>query len=85
MLITEDAITTGESSRKVATLVRSFGAKVVGIVTVVDRSGGKVRFPGYKFARLFSLAFETFPPHDCPLCAEGIPSTRPGRIRQSVL
>ena len=86
VLITEDAITTGESARKVASLVESFGGKVVGVGTIVDRSGGKVKFPGRRFARLFSLAFETFPPHDCPLCSEQIPVTRPGRIpRKSVL
>ncbi|MBI4597479.1 MAG: orotate phosphoribosyltransferase [Candidatus Omnitrophica bacterium] len=80
VLIVEDAMTTGESGRKVADLVSGFGAKVVGIGTVVDRSGGKVRFPGRKFIRLLSLAFETFPPHDCPLCSEQIPVSRPGRV-----
>ena len=86
VLITEDAITTGESARKVAALVESFGAKVVGVGTIVDRSGGKVKFPRRRFARLFALAFETFPPHDCPLCSEQIPVTRPGRIpRKTVL
>ena len=85
VLIVEDAITTGESARKVAALVESYGAKVIGIATIVDRSGGKVKFPGRKFARLFSLAFETFPPHDCPLCSEQIPVTRPGRVKSRVL
>ena len=85
VLITEDAITTGESSRKVASLVKSFGAKVIGIAAVVDRSGGKVKFEGYRFFRLFALAFETFPPSDCPLCGENIPVTRPGRLKQIVL
>ena len=85
VLIIEDAITTGESARKVAALVESYGAKVVGIGTIVDRSGGKARFPGRKFVRLFALAFETFPPHDCPLCSEQIPVTRPGRPKQRVL
>lgn len=85
VLITEDAITTGESSRKVAALVERFGAKVVGIGAVVDRSGGKVSFPGYRFTRLFRLAFETFSPHDCPLCSEGIPATHPGRVRATVI
>ena len=80
VLIVEDAITTGESARKVADLVSGFGATVVGIGTVVDRSGGKVRFPGRRFVRLLSLAFETFPPHDCPLCSEQIPVSRPGRV-----
>ena len=85
VVIVEDAITTGESARKVAALVESFGAKVVGIAAIVDRSGGKVRFPGRKFTRLFALAFETFPPHECPLCSEQIPVTRPGRVRSRVL
>lgn len=85
VLITEDAITTGESARKVAALMESFGAKVVGIACIVDRSGGKVRFPGRKFIGLFKLAFETFLPEDCPLCSEGIPATRPGRPKRVVL
>jgi orotate phosphoribosyltransferase len=79
--IVEDAITTGESARKVASLLESYGAKVVGIGCIVDRSPGKkTLFPGRKFHRLFALAFETFPQHDCPLCSEGIPATRPGRV-----
>ena len=86
VLIAEDAITTGESARKVATLVERFGAKVVGIGCIVDRSGGKQPlFPHRRFVRLFDLAFETFPPHDCPLCSEQIPVTRPGRIPKTVL
>lgn len=84
VLIVEDAITTGESARKVAELVEAFGAKVVGIGTIVDRSGGRVRFPGYRYVRLFSFAFETFRPHDCPLCSEQIPLSRPGRPKRSV-
>ena len=85
VLIVEDAITTGESARKVAALMESFGAKVVGIAAVVDRSGGKVRFPGRRFVRLLALAFETFPPDDCPLCGEQVPLSRPGRVRRGVL
>ena len=86
-LIVEDAITTGESARKVATLIESFGAKVIGIGTIVDRSVGKKKlFPGRRFGRPFALAFETFPPHECPLCSEQIPVTRPGRIpRKTIL
>ena len=86
VVILEDAITTGESARKVSELIEGFGAKVVGIGTIVDRSGGKVKFAGRRFVRLFSLAFETFRPHECPLCSEQIPVTRPGRIpRKAVL
>jgi orotate phosphoribosyltransferase len=82
VLVVEDAITTGESARKVATLVEALGAKVVGVAAIVDRSGGKVRFPGRKYERLFSLSFETFHPNECPLCSEQIPVTRPGRPKR---
>ena len=86
VVITEDAITTGESARKVAALAESFGAKVIGIGCIVDRSGGKkAMFPGRRFVKLFALAFETFSPHDCPLCSEQIPVTRPGRTPKGVL
>ncbi len=86
VLIVEDAITTGESARKVATMLEAFGAKVIGIAAIVDRSAGKTKlFPGRKFVRLFALAFETFRPEECPLCSEQIPVTRPGRPKQTVL
>jgi len=85
VLIVEDAITTGESARKVAELVEAFGARVVGIGTIVDRSGGKVKFPGYRYVRLFSFAFETFRPHECPLCSEQVPLSRPGRVKRAAL
>lgn len=85
VLVVEDAITTGESARKVAELIEGFGAKVVGIGTIVDRSGGKVRFPGRRYVRLFSFAFETFSPHDCPLCSEQVPLSRPGRVQRRLL
>ena len=85
VLIVEDAITTGESARKVAELVEALGAKVVGIGTIVDRSGGRVRFPGYRYAKLLALAFETFKPHDCPLCSEDVPLSRPGRPKRAAV
>jgi len=55
------------------------------IGTIVDRSGGRVKFPGYRYVRLFAFAFETFPPHDCPLCSEQVPLSRPGRVRSRML
>lgn len=78
VLVVEDAITTGESARKVTDLVEAYGARVVGVGTVVDRSDGRVKFPGHRFVHLFALAFETFRPHDCPLCSERVPLLHPG-------
>ncbi len=85
VLLVEDAISTGESARKVAALLECFGAKIVGIGTLVDRSGGKVKFPKKKFKSLLTIAFEAFAPDDCPLCGEEIPTTRPGRPKHELL
>ncbi len=84
VVVVEDAITTGESARKVAELVEAWGAKVVGIGTIVDRSGGKVKFPRRRYVRLFSFAFEAFRPNDCPLCSEDVPLSRPGRPKKNM-
>lgn len=82
VIVVEDAITTGESARKVIELVEACGAKVLGVGAVVDRSGGKVKFGQYRFVKLFSLAFENFRHHDCPLCSEKIPLVHPGSAKK---
>ena len=82
VIVVEDAVTTGESARKVIELVEACGSKVLGVGTVVDRSGGKVTFPGHRFVKLFSLAFEAFRPHDCPLCSEHVPLVHPGSAKK---
>ena len=82
VLIVEDVITTGESARKVGELVEALGAQVVGIGVIVDRSGGKVKFPKrWKYERLFELDFGHFKPHACPLCKEQMPLVHPGSTR----
>lgn len=85
VLVVEDVITTGDSARKVVELVEAFGAEVVGIGVVVDRSGGRVKFPRRKYERLLVLDFEHFRPDDCPLCNEHMPLTRPGRPKARTL
>jgi len=81
VLIVEDVITTGESARKVGELVEALGAKVLGIGALVDRSGGVVKFPKWKYDRLFTLDFGNFKPDECPLCKEDVPLTHPGSSR----
>ena len=85
VLIVEDVITTGESARKVGELVEALGAKVVGVGVLVDRTGGKVKFGRWKYERLFTLGFEHFTPHDCPLCKERVPLVHPGSLRRRVV
>jgi len=77
ILLSEDVVTTGGSVREVADVLTAEGYDVVGICSLVDRSGGKARFT-VPFVPLMSLAIPTWEPSDCPLCREGVPIYTPG-------
>ena len=77
VLVVEDVITTGRSTREVVDVVKSFGSEIIGIGCLVDRSKGNVDF-GTRFETLLKLDVPTFQPESCPLCKEKIPITKPG-------
>ncbi|UCD54677.1 MAG: orotate phosphoribosyltransferase [Candidatus Omnitrophota bacterium] len=77
VLIVEDVITTGLSTKEVIEAVKSFTSAIVGVGCLVDRSGGKVDFD-MPFKSLFNLDMPTFKPENCPLCKDKIPLTKPG-------
>ncbi len=77
VLVVEDVITTGKSTRETVDCVEDAGGKVVGIGALVDRSGGKAAFDVPK-AALVTLDVKTYDPDDCPLCKAGKPAVKPG-------
>ncbi|MBU1005979.1 MAG: orotate phosphoribosyltransferase [Candidatus Omnitrophica bacterium] len=77
VLVVEDVITTGLSTKEVLEVVRSYGAKVVGVGSIVNRSGKDIDF-GVRSASLINLDLPVFPPENCPLCEKGIEITKPG-------
>jgi len=77
VLVVEDVVTTGRSTREVIELVKSFGSEIIGVGCLVDRSKGKVDF-GTRFESLLKLDVPTFQPESCPLCKEKNPLTKPG-------
>lgn len=77
VLVVEDVVTTGGSVKEVIGLVRAAGGEVVGVGSVVDRSGGKADF-GVPFRALMTLEATTWKEEDCPLCKEGVPIVKPG-------
>ena len=77
ILVVEDVITTGLSTREVMEAVRSFGSSIVGVGCLVDRSDGKADF-GAPFNSLATLDIPTFKPENCPLCKDKVPLTKPG-------
>jgi orotate phosphoribosyltransferase len=77
VLVIEDVLTTGKSTRETMALASEAGGRVVGAASIVDRSGGAVRFD-VPFASLLDIALPTYEPERCPLCAQGIPAVKPG-------
>lgn len=77
VLVVEDVLTTGGSTRETMQVARAAGGQVVGAASIVDRSNGKVRFD-VPFATLLDVDLPTYEPDQCPLCARGLPVIKPG-------
>ncbi|MDR1965519.1 MAG: orotate phosphoribosyltransferase [Synergistaceae bacterium] len=77
VLVVEDVVTTGGSVREVIELLRGMDAEVAGVGSIVDRSAGTAAF-GVDFHALVPMDIKSWDPHDCPLCKEGLPITKPG-------
>lgn len=77
VLVLEDVVTTGGSVKELIECVRAAGAEVVGVASLVNRSGGRVDF-GVPFKSLVNLDITTYQPEDCPMCKEGSVAYKPG-------
>lgn len=77
VLVIEDVVTTGLSTRETIDVARQAGATVVGAGALVDRSGGRHSLD-VPFAALMSRDLPTYPPEQCPLCATGSEVVKPG-------
>lgn len=77
VLVVEDVITTGGSTREVLDCVRVLGARVLAVGSLVDRSGGEVDL-GLPRASLLRLEVEAWEAAACPLCAKGSRPEKPG-------
>ncbi|MCA1584018.1 MAG: orotate phosphoribosyltransferase [Acidobacteria bacterium] len=80
VLIVEDVVTTGGSTRETMQVARAAGATVVGACAIVDRSGGAHGLD-VPFRALLSIELPTYLPEACPLCAQGRPLEKPGSRR----
>jgi orotate phosphoribosyltransferase len=77
ILVVEDVVTTGGSTREVMQVVSDSGALAVGAGSLIDRSGGSVDL-GVPRHALAVLEVPAHRPGDCPLCREGSPAVKPG-------
>jgi orotate phosphoribosyltransferase len=77
VLVIEDVLTTGGSTRETIQVAVAAGGQVVAAGSIVDRSGGAARFD-VPFETLLDVSFATYQPDACPLCAQGLPVVKPG-------
>src|SRR3954465_1375110 len=68
VLVVEDVVTTGGSTRETIEVARAAGAKVVGAASIIDRSSGQQHLD-VPFHALATLALPVYQPEACPLCA----------------
>jgi orotate phosphoribosyltransferase len=78
VVIVEDVVTTGKSTREVIEVLEAAGAEVVGLASMVNRSGVARPFGERPYRALLEVSFPTWTAAECPLCRDGVPVARPG-------
>jgi orotate phosphoribosyltransferase len=82
ILVVEDVITTGGSTRECIAALESHGAKVTNAASIIDRSNGAADV-GVPRISLVSLEVPSYKSEDCPLCKQGTEAIKPGSRQES--
>jgi orotate phosphoribosyltransferase len=77
ILVVEDVITTGKSTRETIEVVKKAGGVAVAAASLVDRSGGKAEL-GVPYKALVTLEVPSYTAEECPLCKAGSVPVKPG-------
>ena len=77
VLVIEDVITTGGSTRETISTLTSAGARVVGAASIIDRSEGRADV-GVPRLALATLDVPAVAAAACPACARGEQAIKPG-------
>jgi len=80
ILVVEDVITTGGSTRDTIAALQAWGADVIAAGSIIDRSGGQVDV-GVPRASLATLNISAVSPDECDACMRGEPVVKPGSRR----
>ena len=70
-------VTRGTSLLEVIEVVEEAGGEVVGLTSIIDRTGGEVDLP-LPLHSLARVKVQTWEADDCPLCAAGQDLVKPG-------
>ena len=78
VVVVEDVVTTGRSTREVIAILEGLGADVIGVASLVNRSGDSQPFAPLPSRALLEVNFPTWTEADCPLCRGAKPIAKPG-------
>lgn len=81
VLMVEDVVTTGLSSREAIKAIEAAGGKVIAAAALVDRSNGEVDL-GVPFHPLIAITFPTYAADELPPDLAGTPAIKPGSRAQ---
>ncbi len=77
VLMVEDVVTTGLSSREAMKAVEAAGGEVIAAAALVDRTGGSVDL-GVPFHALATINFPTYADDEVPAELAALPAVKPG-------
>ncbi len=77
VLVVEDVITTGKSTKETIEVVKAAGGVAIAAASLVDRSGGRAEL-GVPYQSLLTLSVPTYAAEACPLCKAGSTPIKPG-------
>jgi orotate phosphoribosyltransferase len=77
ILVVEDVITTGGSTRECMAALEARGAKVIAAASIIDRSNGTADV-GVPRIALATMDVPAYAPEECPMCHQGIEAVKPG-------
>lgn len=77
VLVVEDVVTTGGSTRETVEALKKSGADVLGAASIIDRSSGRADV-GRPRTALATLDVKSVEPSECDLCRSGSEAVKPG-------
>jgi orotate phosphoribosyltransferase len=77
VVIVEDVVTTGKSTRETVDVVEQLGGVVIGFASILNRSGKANPFDR-PYEALLELELASYDEHACPQCSQEVPLDAPG-------
>jgi orotate phosphoribosyltransferase len=78
VIVVEDVVTTGRSTREVIEILAVLGADVIGVASIINRSGNPQPFSPLPSRALLDVDFPSWTAVNCRLCRDEVPIAKPG-------